>query len=403
MPDYSRFMSKRVEGLEASEIREILKLLERPNIISLAGGLPDPATFPVSEIAEIARRVIEERGASVLQYAPSRGVSDFIEAIRLFSERFGLGVRRDDAILATVGSQEALYLAAEVMLDPGDYVIVENPTYLTAVKVFKYRGVRFLPVPLDDNGMRTEVLEDQLRRLKSEGGRVKLAYLVPTFQNPTGVVMSNERRKHLLELAEEYDFLVLEDDPYGLIRFEEIDVKTLKALDRGGRVLYMSSFSKILSPGLRLGWIAGPEEVIAYLEKAKQHVNLHTSTLSQYIAAEAIRAGIVERNLPKLRELYKRKRDAMLEALEEYFPREARWTRPRGGFFVFVYLPQDIDTSMLLRDAVERGVAYVPGASFYVDGSGRNTMRLNYSYPSIEAIREGVRKLGELLRERLGG
>ncbi len=403
MPDYSRFMSRRVENLEASEIREILKLLERPNIISLAGGLPDPSTFPTGEIAEIARRVIEERGASVLQYAPSRGVSEFIEAVRVFSERFGLGVRSDDAILATVGSQEALYLAAEVMLDPGDYVIVENPTYLTAVKVFRYKGVRFLPVPMDEEGMRTDLLEERLRRLRGEGRRVKLAYLVPTFQNPTGVVMSNERRKHLLELADEYDFLVLEDDPYGLIRFDEIDARTIKYFDRSGRVLYMSSFSKILSPGLRLGWIAGPEEVIAYLEKAKQHVNLHTSTLSQYIAAEAIRAGVIERNLPRLRELYRRKRDAMLEALEEFFPRQARWTRPRGGFFIFVYLPEGIDTRLLLREAVERGVAYVPGASFYVDGSGANTMRLNYSYPSIEAIREGVRKLGDLLREKLGG
>ena len=403
MPDYSRFMSSRVEGLEASEIREILKLLERPNIISLAGGLPDPSTFPRHEIAEIARRVIEEKGEAVLQYAPSRGVSEFIEAVRVFSDKFGLGVRRDDAILATVGSQEALYLAAEVMLDPGDYVIVENPTYLTAVKVFRYRGVRFIPVQLDEDGMDTVALEEVLRRVRSEGRRVKLAYLVPTFQNPTGVVMSNDRRRHLLELAEEYDFLILEDDPYGLIRFEDIDVKTLKALDRYGRVLYMSSFSKILSPGLRLGWIAGPEEIVSYLEKAKQHVNLHTSTLSQYIAAEAIRAGVIERNLPRIRELYRRKRDVMLEALEEYFPREARWTRPKGGFFIFVYLPEGIDAKRMLREAVERGVAYVPGESFYVDGSGSNTMRLNYSYPSVEAIREGVKRLGELLREKLGG
>ena len=403
MLDYSRLFSSRLSGLEASEIREILKVIEKPGIISLAGGLPDPRTFPTSEIAEIARRVVEERGASALQYAPSRGVSEFIEAVRVFASRHGVGLRSHDSILATVGSQEALYLLAEVLLDPGDYVIVENPTYLTAVKVFRYRGVRFLPVPLDEEGARIDLLEEMLRRVKAEGGRVKMAYMVPTFQNPTGVVMSNERRKHLVELAEEYGFLVVEDDPYGLIRFEDVDVKPIKSFDSSGVVAYVSSFSKILSPGLRLGWVAAPEEVIAAMEKAKQHVNLHTSTLSQYIAAEAIRAEVIERNLPRMRSLYRRKRDAMLEALEEHFPREARWTRPSGGFFIFVWLPEGVDTRSLLPRAVERGVAYVPGSSFYVDGGGANTLRLNYSYPSVEEIREGVRRLGALLREALGG
>ncbi len=397
-----RFFSREVSKLRSSEIREILKLLEKHDVISLAGGLPDPTTFPREEIAEIARNVILEKGSVVLQYAPSLGVREFLDAVRRFMERHGVRVGSEDEILATVGSQEALYLLAESLVDPGDLVIVERPTYLAAVQVFTKRGARFLTVDLDDEGMRTDMLEEKLKRLAAEGVKPKVAYLVPTCQNPTGVTMSLERRKHLLELASKYDFLVIEDDPYGLIRFEEGDVTPLKTLDREGRVVYLGSMSKILSPGLRLGWAAGPAEIINVMERVKQHVNLHTSTLSQYIAARVLDAGIVEKNLPRIREVYRRKRDAMLEALEEFFPRDARWTRPIGGLFIFVWLPEGIDTRALLPKAVERGVAYVPGSEFYVDGGGENTMRLNYSYPSIEQIREGVRRLGELLREELG-
>ncbi len=401
MVDYTRFFSREVGKLRSSEIREILKLLEKRDVISLAGGLPDPSTFPREEIAEIARNVILEKGSVVLQYAPSLGVREFLDAVKRFMERHGVRVREEDEILATVGSQEALYLLAESLVDPGDLVIVERPTYLAAVQVFTKRGARFLTVDLDDEGMRTDVLEEKLKRLAAEGVKPKVAYLVPTCQNPTGVTMSLERRKHLLELASRYDFLVIEDDPYGLIRFEEGEVTPLKTLDGEGRVVYLGSMSKILSPGLRLGWAAGPAEVINVMERIKQHVNLHTSTLSQYIAARVLDAGIVERNLPRIREVYRRKRDAMLEALEEYFPRDAKWTRPIGGLFIFVWLPEGIDTRALLPKAVERGVAYVPGSEFYVDGGGENTMRLNYSYPSIDQIREGVRRLGELLREEL--
>ncbi len=401
MVDYTRFFSSEVGKLKSSEIREILKLLEKSDVISLAGGLPDPSTFPREEIAEIARTLILEKGAAVLQYAPSLGVRDFLEAVKRFMERHGIRVSDGDEILATVGSQEALYLLAEALVDPGDVVIVERPTYLAAVQVFTKRGARFLTVDLDEEGMKTDMLEEKLKKLEAEGIRPKIAYLVPTCQNPTGVTMSLDRRKHLLELASRYDFLVVEDDPYGLIRFEGGDVKPLKRLDDEGRVVYLGSVSKILSPGLRLGWAAGPRDIIMVMERIKQHVNLHTSTLSQYIAARVLDAGIVERNLPRIREIYKRKRDAMLEALEEYFPRDARWTRPIGGLFIFVWLPESIDTRRLLPKAIERGVAYVPGSEFYVDGGGANTMRLNYSYPSVDEIREGVRRLGELIKEEL--
>ncbi len=402
MKDYKRFLARSVERFESSEVREILKLLERPGVISLAGGLPDPSLFPKEELAEIARQVILERGGEVLQYAPSRGVRPFLDAVKRFMERHGIRVYEYDAMLATVGSQEALYLVASSIVEPGDIVIVEKPTYLAAIQVLKGIGARFVGVGIDDEGMKTDELEEVLRRLRSEGNRVKLAYLVPTCQNPAGTTMSDERRKHLLELASEYDFLVIEDDPYGLIRFEERSITPLKTLDREGRVIYLGSLSKILSPGLRLGWAVGPEEIIVVMEKLKQAINLHTSTISQYIAARALDAGIVEKRLPLIRETYRRKRDVMLEALEEYFPGDARWTKPIGGLFVFVWLPESIDTKALLPRAIERGVAYVPGSAFYVDGGGRNTMRLNYSYPSVEEIREGVKRLGELLREELG-
>ena len=402
MKDYTRFLSGRADAFESSEVREILKLLEKPGIISLAGGLPDPSLFPKEELAEIARQVILEKGAEVLQYAPTRGVKPFLDAVKRFMERHGVRVYEYDSIIATVGSQEALFLVASSIIEPGDTVIVEKPTYLAAIQVLKGLGARFEGVGIDEDGMRTDELESLLRRLRSEGRRVKLVYLVPTCQNPAGTTMSEERRKHLLELASQYDFLVVEDDPYGLIRFEERSVTPLKTLDREGRVIYLGSLSKVLSPGLRLGWAAGPEELIAVMEKLKQAINLHTSTLSQYIAARALDAGIVEKRLPLIRETYRRKRDVMLEALEEYFPRSARWTRPIGGLFIFVWLPERIDTKALLPKAIERGVAYVPGSAFYIDGGGRNTLRLNYSYPSVEEIREGVRRLGELLREELG-
>nr|WP_244403844.1 PLP-dependent aminotransferase family protein [Pyrolobus fumarii] len=398
-----KFLSKDVEKLEASDVREILKLLEKPGVISFAGGLPDPSTFPREELAEIARSVILEKGKAALQYAPSRGVREFIDAVKRFMERHGVYIRGEDAIIATVGSQEALYMLSEVLIDPGDVVIVEKPTYLAAVQVFRKRGARFEPIELDEDGMRVDLLEERLKRLASEGKRVKLVYLVPTCQNPTGVTMSYERRKYLLELASRYDFLVIEDDPYGLITFEERSVQPLKTLDREGRVVYLGSLSKVLAPGLRLGWAAGPEEIISVIEKLKQHVNLHASTLTQYIAAKALDGGIVERNLARVRELYRMKRDVMLEALEEYFPRGSRWTRPIGGLFIFVWLPEGVDTRALLPKAIERGVAYVPGSAFYVDGSGVNTMRLNYSYPSVEEIREGIKRLGRLLREELEG
>ena len=394
-------LSEIVGRVSVSEIRELLKLVEKPGIISLAGGLPDPRLFPREEIAAMVRKVVEEFGEKSLQYAPTRGVGVLLDELKAFMERMGVRVRGDDGLIVTSGSQQALYLVSAALLNPGDYVVVERPTYLAAIGVFRLFGARFIPVDMDKNGMVVEKLEEKLRRAKAEGLPVKMVYTIPTAHNPAGTTMPDDRRKYLLELAEQYDLIVVEDDPYGLIVFENKPFTKLKTLDRSGRVVYLGSFSKILAPGFRLGWAVGLEEIVSAMEKLKQYVDLHSSTLTQYVAAECLKQRIIERSIEVMRMVYREKRDAMLEALEEYMPEGVEWTKPIGGFFVFAWLPEKIDTRRMLRKAVERGVAYVPGYAFYVDGGGHNTMRLNYSFPTVEEIREGVKRLAEVVREEL--
>jgi len=258
-------------------------------------------------------------------------------------------------------------------------------------------------VPIDDEGMKVDVLEEKLRKLRAEGARVKLLYTIPIAQNPAGVTLSPERKKRLVELAEEYDFLIVEDDVYGLLVFEpNVDTTPLTLLDKNERVIYIGSFSKMLSPGMRLGHIVGPRELIDVFERAKQSMDLHTPSLTQYIAAEALRRSVIERNLPRIREHYKAKRDAMIRVMEEKFPKSVWFTRPAGGMFLWVKLNADVDTSELLSRAIEMGVAYVPGKSFYHDYSGKDTMRLNFSYPTIEQIERGIDILAKLIKEVLG-
>jgi len=403
LPRYDRFYSTLVRGIKASDIRELLKIVEKGGVISLAGGLPDPSTFPREAIAEISREVVEKYGEKALQYSPTRGVSYFLESLRRFAGEIGVSVADSDGLMATVGSQEALYLVGAAFLDPGDYVVTEEPAYLGAIQAFRMRGARFLTVPIDEDGMRTDILEEMLRRARSEGlvDRIKMIYTVPTCNNPSGTTLPGDRRRHLLELASEYDLLVVEDDPYSFIAFEQRDVKPLKTLDGEGRVIYMSTFSKILAPGLRLGWVAGPEELISKMELVKQNIDLHTPSLTQYIAAEAINRGVIRSHLPRIREVYRRKRDIMLKALEGYMPPGVRWTKPVGGMFVWVWFPEEVNSRKLLERAVEKGVVFVPGDAFYPNGGGENTARLNFSYPSPEELREGVRRLAEALKEML--
>ncbi len=401
MVNYTRFFSSLSASMKASDIRELLKIVERGDVISLAGGLPDPSTFPKHEIASIARDVVERFGEKALQYSPTRGVSYFLEALRGFAERHGIRVSGEDGLMATVGSQQALYLIGQALLDPGDIVVTEEPAYLGAIQAFKTVGARFLTVPIDENGMKTDALESVLKRARSEGlgNKLKIIYTVATCNNPAGTTLPRDRRKHLLELAEEYDLLVVEDDPYRFITFEPIEVEPIKTLDPYGRTIYMSSFSKILAPGLRLGWLAGPEPVVNKLELVKQAIDLHTPSLSQYIAAEAINRGVIDSHIPLIRRVYREKRDVMLGALSDYMPEGVRWTKPIGGMFVWTWFPEKVNSRELLRRAIEKGVVFVPGDAFYPNGGGENTARLNFSYPSPSELREGVRRLAEALRE----
>ncbi len=401
--DYTRFFSSDTQYMKASEIRELLKLTEGKNVISLAGGLPDPSTFPREELAEIAKYVIEEYGSKALQYAPTKGVTLYRQALADFLYR-NRQIRADaENIVVTTGSQQALDIIARTLINPGDYVVVEEPTYLAALNAFRIRRPNFVGVPIDDDGMKVDVLEEKLRKLRSEGKQVKLLYTVPIAQNPSGVTLSYERKKRLLELAEEYDFLIVEDDVYGLLVYrDDVDTRPLSVMNKSERVIYIGSFSKILSPGLRLGHIVAPRPLADLFERAKQSMDLHSPSLTQYIAAEAIRRRVIENNLPRIKRLYIEKRDAMLQALDEYFIKSAWWTKPIGGMFVWVKLNADIDTSQLLFRAIEQGVAYVPGKSFFHDLSGKDTMRLNFTYPSPELIRKGIEILAKVVKEALG-
>lgn len=401
MVDGTRFYADRMKNVRASDIREILKLTEGKDVISLAGGLPDPRVFPREELIDIMRSIVEESLESALQYSPTKGATPFRETLRRFLLDNGVRVRSGDDIIVTTGSQQSLFLAAQVLVSPGDVVIVEEPGYLAAINVFNYAQARMAGARVDEHGMDPEVVEEKVKRLQNEGRRVKLVYTNPTSQNPTGSTMTLERRKHLLEIASRYDLLIVEDDPYSFFTFEEDKPPYLKTLDTEGRVIYTSTFSKILMPGVRLGWTLADESIVAGMESLKQMVDLHSATLSQYIAMESIKRGIVASTIDRARAIYKEKRDALIETLEEELAGLATWTRPIGGFFTMVELHPSINARSLLVEAIEKkGVAFVPGDSFYVEEKKMNTMRLSYSFPPAEVIRVGARRLAELVKEK---
>ncbi|GGT96027.1 aminotransferase [Sulfodiicoccus acidiphilus] len=396
--ELERFFSEQVKAMRSSEIRDLLKITEGREVISLAGGLPDPSTFPREDIKKIAEDIMDKNWERALQYTATGGVEEFKKQLISLSSLRGISKIREENLFVTVGSQEALYMLANLLIDPGDQVAVEMPTYLAALNAMRLRKPNFLGVELTEEGANLDQLEE---RAKKTRGKLKLFYTIPTAQNPGGVTMGLEGRKRLLEIASDYDFLVVEDDAYGFLVFDGDAPPSLKALDTEGRVIYTSTFSKILAPGFRLGWVVAEPEVISKLEMMKQNVDLHTPSFTQYIAAEAIRRGVIQSNFPKVRAIYKRKRDVMLDSLEAHFPKSASWSRPKGGMFVFAKVSEKLDTGILLEEALRKGVAYVPGASFYHDFSGRNTMRLNFSFPPEEKLREGIRILGDLLKEKL--
>ncbi|MCU7786591.1 PLP-dependent aminotransferase family protein [Pyrobaculum sp. 3827-6] len=393
-----QLVSSRTQFMTASEIRELLRWATA-DVISFGGGMPDPSTFPIEDIAKIVAYVLEAYPHKALQYGSTEGVLELRQEIAKFSESFRGIKARPENIIVTVGSQEALELLGRVFIDPGDVVITENPTYLAALQAWRVYQPRLVGVPMDEHGMVVEILEERVKQLKAEGARIKFIYTIPTAQNPSGLTMSQDRRKYLLEVAERFDLMIVEDDPYSYFLFESIEVSPIKALDKSDRVIYLSTASKIFAPGFRLGWVIAREDVIKWFNLAKQSLNLNTSNFVQYIFAEGLRRNVVLKNLPHVRDLYKRKRDAMLAALETYMPPGVAWTKPSGGMFIWVTAPPHVDTKELLKTAVTQyKVAFVPGHGFFVDQSVRNAMRLNFTYPSFEQINEGIRRLAMAIK-----
>jgi 2-aminoadipate transaminase len=397
--------AQRTKVVKSSIIRELLKLTLRPEVISFAGGLPAPELFPIQRFQEACQRVLAEKGCSALQYGTTEGYTPLREMIAHNMARYGI-VAGVENVLITSGSQQALDLIGKLLVNPGDRLLVEAPTYLGALQAFDVYGAEYVSVPIDDDGLQTERLEEALR------SGPKFMYILPNFQNPGGVTLSEGRRHELVLLAERYGIPIIEDDPYGQLRYEGEHLPPLIVVDREnlrcddgyrlGNVIYLSTFSKTLAPGLRLGWIVAPPEVITKLMQLKQGADLHTSTFAQFVAYEVARDGFLDEHVRTIRQVYRQRRDAMLSALKEFFPPEVTWTHPAGGLFLWVNLPEGMECQALFEVALRENVAFVPGDCFYAGGNeGRRHMRLNFSNAPPEQIREGIRRLSAAVRSQL--
>jgi len=390
-----------VRSISSSAIRELLKITEQPGVISFAGGLPSPSCFPAEELALAAERVLAREAGRVLQYGPTEGFPPLREFLASLMAGRGLPIAAEQVII-TSGSQQGLDMIGKLLIDPGDSVLVENPTYIGALQALRPYRPSFVTLPMDEQGLRIEGLEQALGDLTAAGKRPKFLYTVANFQNPTGVTLAAERRYALLELAERYGLPVVEDDPYGELRYSGDAPPLLAALDieRWGeprQVVYLSTFSKLLAPALRVGWAVGPSALLHRMVQVKQGLDLQTSSLNQAIAFEACRDGLLARQIPRICRTYHERRDTMLAELEQAMPTGTRWTRPDGGMFLWVTLPEALNASQLLAHALERQVAFVPGADFHANGGGLNTLRLNFSHPTPEQIQVGIRRLAEVI------
>lgn len=396
-----KFLSDSARTATRNEIRELLKLIARPDMISLAGGLPATASFPIPELKEVTQRVLDEFGTTALQYGPTEGDLGLREQLIDLLEKDGNPRVTPDHVLVTTASQQALDLCARVFIAPGDTVVCGLPSYLGALGAFLACGARLSGVPLDDEGMRTDLLEHRLLVLRREGIHPKFLYLVPDFQNPAGVTLSVERRHEILSIAREFDLLIVEDNPYRQLRYTGETPPSLGSLDRDGRVITLYSFSKVFCPGLRLGYVLAHPDVIARLVLAKQPVDLCTSSFNQFIAREYIAGGYLWPRLAKTKALYARKREVMLSALQEHVDPAwgVRWTKPEGGMFLWMELPKHLDAKDLFQRALERNVAFVIGNAFYCDGGGKNTMRLNFSYPDEKQLVVAIKRLCDAIEE----
>ncbi len=406
--EWTQRYATRTQSMRGSAIREILKLTQHSDIISFAGGLPAPDCFPIQKIMAATQRALEQHGSEALQYGVTEGYLPLREMLVRHMRRYGVACGVNN-ILITTGSQQALDLIGKVLINPGDRVIVEEPTYLGALQAWNSYGAAYVPIPVDGEGMRTDVLEDALHQTHP-----KFIYALPNFQNPSGVTLSNRRRVELVRLADKYRVPIIEDDPYGQLRYEgdhESSLFAMEALNTrlesghkssvSGDVVYLSTFSKTLCPGLRVGWMVGPEQVIGRMAQAKQGVDLHTSTFAQAMAYETARNGFLDRHIQMLRHVYVERRDKMLSSMAEHFPQGVTWTHPTGGLFLWVTLPKGMNSTELLKKAIENKVAFVPGGEFYPCGGGENTLRMNFSNPTLEQIEVGIRRMAGVLKAEM--
>jgi 2-aminoadipate transaminase len=401
---WSQRYAQRMQGMRRSEVRELLKLTEEPGIISFAGGLPAPEVFPLAQVEAACLRVLHEHGTRALQYSTTEGYRPLREMIARHSSRYGVKVGPDN-ILITTGSQQALDLIGKVFINPGDHIVVDRPMYLGALQAWSAYQAQYTAIRMDEQGTVVDELEEVLR------AGPKFIYSLPNFHNPTGVTLSLERRRALIRMADHYGVPILEDDPYGQLRYEGDHLPSLVALDAefradhgraySGNVMYLSTFSKTLAPGLRLGWIVGPETVIERLVLAKQGSDLHTSTFTQVLAHEVARGGFLDEHVRTIRRVYRERRDAMLAAMAEHFPPGVTWTRPQGGLFLWVTFPDGLDATDVLREAVKARAAFVCGGAFYSDGTGRSTARFNFSNAAPAQIRDGIERIGAVLHRML--
>ena len=406
MIDYDSFFSRVARSTQGSAIRKMgVMAVKVPDMISFAPGYPDPAVFAWHEFQQIAQEVLSGTDASVLQYGPTRGYRPLLESLVGILSARGIRVAEDN-LLITTGSQQGIDLVGRALLDPGDVVLVELPAYTGAIAAFRNTQATLVGVRQEADGIDLDDLETVVGRTRGGGGRVRCLYVVPNFQNPTGLLISLPKRRRLLDLAARLDLLIIEDDPYGALYFEDAasaeDTRPIKADDSDGRVIYLSSFSKTLAPGFRVAWIAAAVPVIDKLDLGKQVADLMTPALDQRIVSEAILRGVYDRQIPILRRCYQQKRTVMREALRRELGDLVSWPEPRGGFFLWVSLPDAVNAEEILPRAVEQRVIYVAGSAFFVDGSGRNTIRLSFSLPSEERIVEGVRRLAPVIKAAAG-
>ncbi len=401
---WSHRFAQRTKSIKSSAIRELLKITQRPEVISFAGGLPAPELFPVDRFQEACRRVLEKQPGPALQYGPTEGYMPLREFLVANMQRYGI-LATVDNVMITSGSQQALDLIGKLLINPGDRILVETPTYLGALQAFNVYGAEYVGVPIDHDGLQTSLLDEALR------SGPKFMYVLPNFQNPGGVTLSRPRREELVLLSDHYGIPLIEDDPYGQLRYEGEHLPPLVVMDRVnlqrdegytlGNVIYLSTFSKLLAPGMRVAWIVAPANVISRLVQLKQGADLHTSTFTQMVTYEAARDGFLDQHVKTIRALYRERRDAMLKALADFFPPGVSWTHPEGGLFLWATMPAEVDSDRLLRTALEQNVAFVPGDCFYPGGGNGSHMRLNFSNATPERIREGIRRLAVAVEREL--